>query len=92
MTKWACPCGETVQSSGGIPHPTELLAIAAASLTDDEWESGLVLTQFLERSVSIFPCASCSRLHVLWNGFGGEVTVYAPELVIDDDGRRPFGG
>ena len=77
VAKWKCPCGETIQSSGPIPHPYQWMM---TSDQDFEAFTGLVDAEHIYRNATVaFRCPQCDRLHVFWRGFEGDTTVYAPE-------------
>lgn len=85
MAKWLCPCGATMQSSGAIPNPSELLLI---SDTDFAAFSGAVDAEDVYQAMThAFRCAACDRLHVFWSGLEREPTVYAVERAGDDAAR-----
>lgn len=76
MAKWPCACGETLQSSGGLPNPTEWLLISDRDL---DAFTGLVQAEDVYSAMRhAFRCPRCDRLHVPWSGQEADPEVYVP--------------
>ena len=76
MTKWPCPCGATLTTSGPIPHPDGLYVLRE-ELYQQRADAGDF--DVIRESIGAHRCPSCGRLWVWWDGWDAEPTVYAPE-------------
>ena len=84
MAKWACPCGNTIRSSGSIPNPQEWHILSDADETHVAESAGFSddasIVEFNERTRLVYRCEQCGRLHVYWDREQTwPPTVYVPE-------------
>lgn len=78
MTKWLCPCGNQIRSSGAIPNPQEWHLLSDTDL--DELPEQITFEGILGKSQYVYRCDQCDRLHVFWNGIDEwPPNIYMPE-------------
>jgi hypothetical protein len=77
VAKFLCECGETIRTSGDIPHPHEWLLFADQAISDEAWE-GPFSDLYNTIAIHAFKCPTCGRLWVFWNGIQERPQCYKP--------------
>jgi hypothetical protein len=79
VATFLCRCGAVIHTSGGVPHPTELLMIADHDIGEDTWDGAVQTPGLYARMTHVFPCCGCRRLWIFENGMDKEPVSYARE-------------
>ncbi|MBA4145869.1 MAG: hypothetical protein C0523_08910 [Cytophaga sp.] len=73
MPKIKCYCGEVISLSE-IPSLNQLLLISDVEF--DKFRGKVDVEELFEKMKLVVYCNSCKRLHVYYNGFDEEATIY----------------
>lgn len=74
-TKWLCPCGAVLRTTGPVPHPDGLYLVPE-ELYEQRAGAGFDLVR---ESIGAHRCRECGRLWVWWDGWDADPTVYSHE-------------
>lgn len=76
MPKIRCVC-DNIIGLGEIPSPNQLLIISDSNF-DKYWNSSDIEKLYKEMTL-VVKCNNCERLHIFYEGFNNEATIYARE-------------
>lgn len=76
MAKFKCVCGETLQTSGEIPNPTEWLAVSDVAF--DDYAGDVPSEELYAAFTHVIVCPRSGHLWVFKDGFDRDPSCYAP--------------
>lgn len=88
MSRFKCVCGETIVTSGEIPHPYQWLLISDRQF--DAFSGPTDAEVIYQAATLMFRCPASDHLWVFWNGLGEAPSLYAPDEV-PAPLRQPIG-
>lgn len=76
MPKLRCLCDHVISLSD-IPCKDQWMIISDIEL--DKFDDQLEWNALHDKMTIVVKCPKCGRLHIFWNGFGRNQTIYKPE-------------